>query len=93
MIALISIPHQTPPRLHWYENRTAVENAAFEYALESNRPEPEGFEASVACLCDDWNGCLLVESAADIEYVADYKGHQEHRIRPMVEELREEFGN
>lgn len=91
MIAIISIPHQTPPRLHWYVNETAVINAAIEYALESNREEPQTYDAAVACLADDWRGHLLVESEADIEYVANYTGHQSHRIHPMVDELREEF--
>jgi len=89
MIAIIEIPHQTPARLHWYEDQDAVIDAAWEYAGNSDRPEPKTFDDALACLADDWSDHLLVESADDIQWVEKYQGHQAHRIHPMVDELRE----
>lgn len=94
MLALISIPHQTPPHLTWYDDRQAVIDAANDYAGESDRPEPGDFDDAVHCLADDWSNYLLVENAGDVEDVRKYVAankHQAHRVSVFVDELGEAF--
>jgi hypothetical protein len=94
MLALISIPHQTPAKLVLYDDRQEVIDAAIEYAEESVRPEPEDFDEAVHCLADDWHGFLLVESAEDLGDVVHYvtaNKHQAHRIAVFVPEIQEAF--
>ena len=97
MIALISIPHQTPPHIHWYDTEQAIVDAAEEYAEQHGHEPPicHGFDDPVANaaheLADDWHGKILVLWPSDIDEVRNYTGHQEHRIRAIVDELEAEF--
>ena len=92
MIAIIEIPHQQKARLHWYADEAAVINAAIEYVAESDREEPEDFQAAVDYLTDDCHRGILIRSAEDVTDLGQYTGHQDHVVSAMLDELREEFG-
>ena len=62
-------------------DRHPIENHGFDCQIDNAAVE----------LADDWHGKILVRTAADIDDVRNYKGHQEHRIRAMVEELEAEL--
>ena len=96
MIALISIPHQTPPTIHWYDDDDAIIDAAEEHAEECGHDtDAPGFDDPVVNaaheLADDWRGWVLVRNDRELDQVRNYTGHQEHRIRAMVDELEAEF--
>lgn len=90
-IALIAIPHQTPARIHWFRDRNALEDAAINDALNSDRHEPTDFDEAVQSLSDDWHRHILLESATDLYLIVHYEGHQKHRVRYLLEELEDEF--
>ena len=90
-IALIAIPQQMPARILWFDDRTAVINAAIDYALDSGRNEPTDFDDAIDCLSDDWHMHMLVESHEDLQHVTSYQGHQRHRVHAMLNELNHEF--
>jgi len=93
IIGLVEIPHQGKARLHWYWDRDALTNDALDYAMETDRPEPETFADAVATLTNDWQGHILVETAGDVVAVERYRGHQQHAVAAMLDELRNEFGD
>ena len=97
MIALIAIPHQTPAQIHWYDDAGTLIAEAEEYADQAGHepPESHGFDDPLANaaheLADDWHGHLLIRTAADVEELRSYDGHQSCRIAAMLDELADEF--
>lgn len=94
MIALISIPHQRPAKINWYDDRDDLVRDAFLFSAETDRPHPEDFDDAVCCLADNWHGHLLVESADDLADVLAYARsgrHQAHRVGALAAEIHEMF--
>lgn len=94
MIALISIPHQTPAKIHWYDAPEDIINDAAEHVGADQAPF-HGFEDAVRdaahTLADDWHSFILVRNADDVQTVRDYTGHQNHRIASLVDDLVDAF--
>ena len=106
MIALISIPHQTPPRIHWYDGDQAIIDAAEEYAEQHGHEPPschgcdDPVDNAAHELADDWHSEILVRSADDLGDVREYcKGlgprhrhnHQQAGVAALIPELEAEF--
>lgn len=106
MIALIAIPHQTPARIHWYEDANTIIEAGQEAAEQADHdlPEVHGFDDPVRNaaheLADDWSSYLLVQSAEDIQSVRYYsksdgipgnRRHKANEVAALLPELEEEF--
>lgn len=91
-VALVGIPHQTPAKILWYEDREDLLNDAIDDAINTGKEEPETFDEAVSFLADDWHSYLLVECAEDIHIVRNYKGHQAARVQSFVDDLEAELG-
>jgi hypothetical protein len=87
-IALIEIPHQCRPQLHWYNDREALVDAAYE--LDWDR-DVDDFDNAVHLLADDWSGYVLIETADDLEAARSYEGHQQHRVLPLVAQVADKI--
>jgi len=97
MIALIRIPHQTRPSIQWFDDESRLIESAEEHADYNGNPQisDHGFtdQSSNAAveLAEDCYSRLLICNMADVREVRLYRGHQEHKIRAMVDELEAEF--
>ena len=101
MLAIITIPHQRPARIRWYDDaQKLIEDAEDSAEANGHTLDQHGSSEAVinaACeLCDDLHGWILVRSAADLTEVRQYivsNSHQAHRIAALLPELEEEFAN
>lgn len=91
MIIFIRIPHQSPASFDVFRSQDEVLSAAIDYAIDSDRDEPETYDDAKNTLADDLSRSLWIESADDAKDVASYTGHQEHKVRAMAEEIAEYF--
>jgi len=88
MFAMIEIPHQTPARFHVYESDRELIQVA--YDLDAKRGEDHDIDSrsdAIEILSSDLHGHIIVETAADLDYVRSYTGHQRLRVVSMADAI------
>ena len=84
MIFLINIPHQRPATLASFSDESEAIDAACEASEQTVGEYPNTFDDAIAILSDDMHGHILIRSMDDLDSVAEYNGHQQHKVRAMA---------
>ena len=87
-MAVIEIPHQRPAKMFRYRDREK-----FIECIAEITGEPATFDETLDWNRHDLNNMIVIEEAEDLDYYRKrpYCGHQEHRVRPLLAELIEEW--
>jgi hypothetical protein len=81
MIYLISIPHQTEPRLYDFKNKEAI----LDYVNRNDFANT--IAEAMDILTHDWHNHIWIEEENDLERALEYTGHQQYKVRSLAEQL------
>jgi hypothetical protein len=88
-LAVIEIPHQHRARLFWYRDRQEFIDAIAGGQAISVSTFDEAFDHTKG----DLNRLIVIETEDDASWWASnaYRGHQDHYVRSLIEEVLEEW--